>query len=341
MRIAVIADVHLDCYANTKGHLVDICNAFGACVRLAKVAGADTLVLAGDFLNRRQHIDAVTLYHALKCVRITTIFDRVYFLGGNHEYLSDEYSVLNCIPRISGKIKTTFVHKIVLDNVTLLPWRPDGQLHEAIRGDGSDYLISHFPVLGMAYGAVGAVAAAGVTPADLTKYKSVLLGDFHHQQRRGNVYYAGSPLQHDFGEENSVNGFLILDTNTNEVECHVIPSIPRFVIVPVDGDLSGMADLEGAHVWFKCPNTEFQALVKQEVAHYRHLLRSCRITVEESAPRQSRAAGLDLQLTDLDKSFKRYVKARLTQSNEFKKKVYAEYLSLRKENADRVQKTDD
>ena len=180
----------------------------------------------------------------------------------------------------------------------------------------------------------------GLPLDELSGYKAVLLGDFHHQQQIGNVHYVGSPLQHDFGETGNTTGFLILDTATGQVEHHAVPSRYPFLTIDVTDRLDDTQILHDAHVWFKCANSEIQTIVKEAIADYRQDMRSCRITVEDVAPRQSGAAKLDLQLGDLDTAMKRYIKARLTQTTDFKKKVYSKYTELRQKNANRVSHSD-
>lgn len=337
MRIAVISDVHLDQYRNTKGHLTDIYETFCFCAESAIQHKANALVVAGDFLNKRQSIDAETLHYTLRCVRATMPFEQVYFLGGNHEYFTDEYNVLRCIPNIGGRVQVVYNKPLVAGKVTLLPWLPGDRLSQEIAADKSTFLISHFPMVGLKYNQSGVSSDKGIAFEQVEKYQHVILGDFHHQQHQHNVWYTGSPLQHDFGETGNTTGFLILDTKLGLINDFQVPSDPAFIIVEVgkagwDKSLS----LEDAHVWFKCDSEELWATVKREVEPLQHRMRSCRVTIEHTPPRRSQAESLDLELTDMEKSFKRYLKAKLSHAPATKKAVYEQFIRVRKEHANKI-----
>ena len=51
----------------------------------------------------------------------------------------------------------------------------------------------------------------GFSPDDFSHYDLVVSGHFHRHQEKGNIVYAGSPYEKNFGEEGQRKGFIVVD----------------------------------------------------------------------------------------------------------------------------------
>jgi DNA repair exonuclease SbcCD nuclease subunit len=159
---------------------------------------------------------------------------RFYIIDGNHDLSgkgSDSVSALKSLATIgnvkwiSYQSKGEAVHTIEHGKVAFIPFFPGMDTYVKKKSDAK-ILISHF---GLDEGMLssGISIQSSIRASDLKQYNLVVLGHYHLPQAmisgKTHIYYTGSPIQLDWKEKNEEKRFLIIDTDTYEVES--VPTI--------------------------------------------------------------------------------------------------------------------
>jgi len=229
MKFAFIADIHLSKYgqdvieqtSSLPERLHSIKTVLTNMTEYCIAHNIDTIIIGGDLLHGKSII--YTIAQKLMLDYFRKYPDITFFvIDGNHD-LSDKGAgaisaliSLNNEPNVK-RISTEFEF---LDNILFVPF--SYTMIDIIKKSKADILISHFGLNeGILNSGISIVADVGLK--DLTgKYKLVLLGHYHKPQEiindSINLYYAGSPIQLDRGEKNEEKRFLVVDTETLEVE---------------------------------------------------------------------------------------------------------------------------
>jgi len=229
MKFAYTADIHLSRYGQdpvdeTSGlpeRLDSIKLALYSMVDVCKQKKINDIIIGGDILHTKSIIYAIAQDMMLQFFEDHKDIN-FKVIDGNHDLSgkgSDAISALRALKNVPN------VHWITkkpekVDNITFVPYSVD--LVQYVKEGSSDILISHF---GLSEGILnsGISLISSLSMNDLRgKYKLVLLGHYHKPQQiiedGISMYYVGSPIQLDWGEKGDQKRFLIVDTESLNVE---------------------------------------------------------------------------------------------------------------------------
>lgn len=232
MRFAFIADIHLSRYgqdkvedeSNLPERLHSIKKAMHEVATYCVDNGIDTIIIGGDLLHGKSIIYAIAQDIMLEYFRKWGEKITFYVLDGNHDLSGkgqDVVSALKSISSIPGVIWIPHDHTMKIDDdILLVPYSYN--VPNIVKENKARILISHF---GLSEGVLnsGMSIISSISMKDLDgRYDLVLLGHYHKPQEiiRENisVYYVGSLIQLDWGEKGEEKRFLVVDSETLEVE---------------------------------------------------------------------------------------------------------------------------
>lgn len=315
MKIAITADLHAHDYTSFARTLLDGMNSrlkrcLNALIQISKYCGDNgiwMLWILGDLFHARTRIDVsvyVHLYRILWKMRL----QKMIIVAGNHDqYLKD--SSLNSTEPLAEKIDI-YSEPGVFDSIAMpseksvgigvIPYSTDKErIRESISTllqDLEDFdrkiLLTHLPISGAMVGS-GFRPKEEVTLEDIqaNKWDLVLLGHYHRRQRLAdNVWYVGAPIQQDFGDEGNDDGFMVLDTETLELE--TVPIISeRFITVKSMDELGNhpggyFVRLEGKEKAEPAENVHGLVCTSPEVPSFAPRIKlSAKMTMEEMMAR--------------------------------------------------------
>jgi DNA repair exonuclease SbcCD nuclease subunit len=183
----------------------------------------DSIVIGGDMLHGKSIIYAIA--QDLMIEYFETYKDiKFYVIDGNHDLSGKGADVVSALRPLEfienvkwiGANYSTYKE----DNVLFVPY--SHEVVDMVSSSSSDILISHFGLNeGMLNSGVSIVSDLSVNKL-IGKYQVVLLGHYHKPQEiiRDDIklYYVGSPIQLDWGEKGDIKRFLVVDTETLEIE---------------------------------------------------------------------------------------------------------------------------
>jgi DNA repair exonuclease SbcCD nuclease subunit len=230
MKFAFIADLHLSRYSQDKTEdktnlperLFSIQCALDEVGDYCRENSISKIVIGGDTLHGKSVIYAVAQdimlnyfekYHDIKFIVI----------DGNHDLSGKGTEVVSALRPIQYIPNVNWIgHNRVFKegNILFVPYSYN--LPEIIKENKADILISHF---GLNEGVLnsGLSIIAEISLKDLIgRYKLVLLGHYHKPQEiinpNINLYYVGSTIQLDWGEKGDEKRFLVVDSETLNVQ---------------------------------------------------------------------------------------------------------------------------
>jgi len=226
MKVAITADLHLSSYKRELVNPLDqIRLALFQFINYVNENDIDIVIVAGDIFHDKVLIYKNALDVLLETFSSLTKDIPLYFIAGNHDM--GRYGCL--LNYVTGLPNLTVVSEtpLTIDNMLLVPYSK--QQLELIYNDynGHEILISHF-------GVNEAKLQSGISHIDpiklndLKPFKKVILGHYHLPQEVGNVVYVGNIAHLDWGDKNQQKRFIVLDTETYEVESIPITSIRMF-----------------------------------------------------------------------------------------------------------------
>lgn len=233
MKFGITADLHFSAYSQDAQvgdypeRLNSLKTTLDNMVENCASRGIHTIVLAGDLLHNKSIIYTTAQDLLLKFFRKHPN-TKFFVIDGNHDLSSkgtDSVSALRSLEKesnvdwISYQSKGNSVVHYEAGNIAFIPFFPG--MDEYVKKTKANILISHF---GLDEGMLssGISVQSSIKGKHLKNYKLVLLGHYHLPQAMlygsTHIYYMGSPIQLDWGEKNEVKRFLIVDSETREVE---------------------------------------------------------------------------------------------------------------------------
>lgn len=242
MKFAFLADIHLSKYGQdpieeTSGlpaRLHGLTNVLYSTVDYCRKNDISDVVIGGDILHGK------SIIHALAQTIMLDFFDdygdiKFKVIDGNHDLSGkgeDAISALRSLEKIPN------VHWISkepqsFENILFVPYST--KVVEQVKKGEADILVSHF---GLSEGVLssGISIVSNISMSDLRpRYKLVLLGHYHKPQEmiedNISMYYVGSPIQLDWGEKGENKRFLVVDSETLEVESVSTGGYRKFIEV--------------------------------------------------------------------------------------------------------------
>lgn len=188
-----------------------------------------TIIHLGDLGEYRKNVNTMILDSWNK-----NIFERLkdyecYFISGNHDLFYRQsnqitlQSSLNLDKIFGFNLITSSPETIILDKLKLdlIPWisasnRTDIQNH--IFKSSSSLLLCHLETSGALMSPGQFCKESQINNDILAQYNKVLSGHFHMRSQTDNVIYIGNTYDIIWSDYGYQKGFVILDTNTLELE---------------------------------------------------------------------------------------------------------------------------
>ncbi|MFW9871817.1 MAG: exonuclease SbcCD subunit D [Candidatus Thorarchaeota archaeon] len=248
MEFGFIADIHLSRYGqdaiedetNLPERLSSIKSALYEVGTYCVENSIDTIIIGGDLLHNKSVIYAIAQDLMLDYFED---FSGINFIviDGNHDLSgkgADVVSALRSLRNIDNVTWIPFNETYRIENILCVPY--SHKVPNVVRNNKSDILISHF---GLNEGVLnsGLSIISDVSLKELTgKYKLVLLGHYHKPQEilRPDIslYYVGSLIQLDWGEKGDEKRFLIVNSDTLDVQSIPITNYKKHIELELTTD---------------------------------------------------------------------------------------------------------
>jgi len=230
MKFLFTADIHLSRYGQDEindqtglpERISGIKNTLYQMASYCKQNNITTMVIGGDVYHTKSIIYSIAQEILGDFI---DSYPDLYFiiLDGNHDLSDKGVDAVSSLKVLSKYKNVKFIsHKEIfeMENIVFIPYSKN--LADNIRNNSADILVSHFGLNeGKLNSGISIVSEIGIK--DLAgKYKLVLLGHYHKPQElefdNPKVFYVGSPIQLDWGEKGDEKRFLIVETETLNVE---------------------------------------------------------------------------------------------------------------------------
>lgn len=271
MKFAFIADIHLSRYSTDKvedvTNLPERLHSINSCLNhVAEYClenKINNIIIGGDIFHGKSVIYSLAQNLFLKFIRRYTSKGLQFtVLDGNHDLSGKGEDVVSALYTLKDLNNVQWVeHGKPFykkdDDVLMVPYSHN--VAEIVKQGTAKILISHF---GLNEGQLssGLSIISDLALKDLReKYKLVLLGHYHKPQEiiesNFKLYYVGSLIQLDWGEKNEQKRFLIVDTETLDVESIQLDNYLKHVEILLDSknkkeaiELANKAKENGDHV---------------------------------------------------------------------------------------------
>lgn len=242
MKVIVITDTHLGARNNNLAFIEFQMSRWEELFRYAKKKGITTFIHAGDFFENRQTIGVHVLAAAEKFNQMVRDNDiDFHLLVGNHDVAYKNDNRVNSPEYLLDSVNVYWKEPVTMDlgqKIDLIPWINNENLErtlEFIKNSDSKACIGHFEISGAPFHRGGAVCEHGLDASSFSRYDRVLSGHFHTRSKIGKVEYIGAGFEYTWADWNDPRGFVVLDTDTLDVEYINWPQF-MFVVGSVDGE---------------------------------------------------------------------------------------------------------
>ena len=250
MKFIFIGDIHLSRYSQDKieettnlpERLDSIKNALYEVGEYCRKKKIKVFMIGGDVLHGKSIIHAVAqeiMIQFFEDFKDLTF----YVIDGNHDLSGKGENVVSALRPLQNIdnvnwVKFSEMLRLTDGDVLLIPYST--KLPEIIKKNKARILISHF---GLSEGMLnsGMSIVTDVSMKDLAgKYELVLLGHYHKPQELvkdgTRVFYVGSLIQLDWGEKNEEKRFLVVNTNTLDVDSVPITKYKKHVQIEITAE---------------------------------------------------------------------------------------------------------
>jgi DNA repair exonuclease SbcCD nuclease subunit len=197
----------------------------------------NTIIIGGDAYHNK------SLVYSIAQEIMIDFFEQYedlefWLIDGNHDLSGKGQNAISSLRSLSKCENVEWVSGTPTgnDNFICIPYSHD--VVNQVKTNRRKILISHF---GLSEGVLnsGMSIISDISVRDLIgKYELVLLGHYHKPQEiihdGFKLYYVGSLIQLDWGEKNEDKRFLVVDTDTLDVDSIPISSYKRHIEVEVD-----------------------------------------------------------------------------------------------------------
>jgi len=231
MIFAFISDIHLSRYSQDKiedtnlpERLNSIKNSLYEVGNYCREGKIKNIFIGGDILHGKSVIYAIAQDILLQFLKDFSDI-AFYIIDGNHDLSGkgeDVVSALRPLENIKNVVWIPYnkILQLEEDGILFVPYSYN--MEKIIKSSNSKILISHF---GLSEGILnsGMSIISSLSLKDLRgRYRLALLGHYHKPQEiiepEFSLYYGGSTVQLDWGEKNDQKRFLIVDSDTLEVQ---------------------------------------------------------------------------------------------------------------------------
>ncbi len=252
MKFVFTADIHLKLWSDIEytdsgipKKLIEILCTIKQMCDYAIANDIENIIIGGDVNDTKgtASVSAFVLFKQLLEKYPSLTF---HVMHGNHDSVSDSEDRESAVQLLEGpsNVITYLNPKIVEFDQSRLLFIPHcknmiDNLKEYMHEDNLDILVSHLG-LSDAFLSSGISIRTGLRSENLRKFKLVLLGHYHKPQEiiseSSKIYYAGSPIAIRRDEAGEIKRFLVVDTNTYDVQSINTEGYRRFHEVLIDED---------------------------------------------------------------------------------------------------------
>ena len=233
MKIAIIADSHINGWRKSNSFFFYIEKAFDFFIEECEARDVEYIFVAGDTFHSKNEVAAEMLLHINSIIdKLRSKNRKVFLITGNHDTfkkLDIEKNLLDIYKYFDGiKVVNTYEYIEINDTIIhMLPYYSGNVLIEKLNEincfeNKKNILISPFGVNGFSLLQSELVDIHSyhetVSPKFLKKFNWVYLGHFHGHQTRGNITYVSSPFQSRHGDEFGKHGFIFVDIDDHKFE---------------------------------------------------------------------------------------------------------------------------
>jgi DNA repair exonuclease SbcCD nuclease subunit len=229
MKFLFTADIHLSRYAQDKvdadTNLPERLHSIKQCLYSMADYCYDndigTFVIGGDIMHSKSIIYSIA--QQLMLDFFEQYKDLEFFvLDGNHDLSGKGKDAISSLRSLNSVDNVNWVSENPMSDLHILHIPYSYNIVDQVKQGKRKVLISHF---GLNEGMLnsGISIQSDISLNDLIeKYELVLLGHYHKPQEiitdQIKLYYVGSPIQLDWGEKGDKKRFLIVDTDTLDVQ---------------------------------------------------------------------------------------------------------------------------
>ena len=198
-----------------------------------KKRGVTHIIQLGDIVDRRKYISYVTLdrlrAHFLKAKQEGIL--KYDVIIGNHDTPYRNSNDINSMRELFTNVEGLEDYaryyadptEVEIDgcNILMLPWINAGNVEDSkrlITDTKAQVVMGHLEIKGFEMYRGLPPSHDGIDPSDFDKFELVLSGHYHHNSRRGNILYDGTPYEMTWSDWDDPRGFHIFDTNTRDIE---------------------------------------------------------------------------------------------------------------------------
>lgn len=207
MRILFVGDAHV-----TADELEDSQRLIDYVASVANQTGPDEICFLGDQHHNHSLLRVEVLHFWRKALEQLPVSISITMLVGNHDRPHDR--------NYPGHGLVTYEDRChVIDEVlrfgplVYVPWMPNDQFVEAVKGLSGDLLICHQTFNGAKYDN-GMYAPDGVDVEVVKNFKKVVSGHIHKPQSFANIEYVGSPRWRTLSDANQKRHLLLYNSET-------------------------------------------------------------------------------------------------------------------------------
>jgi len=233
MKFAYIADIHLSRYSQDKvedesnlpERLHSIRRALIEVAEYCIANGIGYIIIGGDTLHGKSVIYAIAQELMLEYFEDYNKKIQFIVIDGNHDLSGKGEKVVSALRPLRNVPNVDWVRfdtTLYWDSEDILFVPYSYKLPQVIKENKAKILISHF---GLSEGMLnsGMSIISDVSIKDLAgRYECVLLGHYHRPQEiirpDISIYYVGSLIQLDWGEKGDEKRFLVVDTDTMDIQ---------------------------------------------------------------------------------------------------------------------------
>jgi DNA repair exonuclease SbcCD nuclease subunit len=250
MKFLFTADIHLSRYSQDKiedetnlpERLHSIKQSLDEMIEYCINNQIENFIIGGDLLHGKSIIYAraqnlmLDFFNSNKSIKF-------YVIDGNHDISGKSAIVDKALKPLETLDNVKWIscdetYYMKNEDMLFLPYSYD--VHEKIRNYKAKILISHFGLSeGMLHSGMSIVSNISMKHLK-NNFQLVLLGHYHKPQKieKDNltVYYVGSPIQLDWGEKNDEKRFLIIDTDTLNVESIPLKNYKKYIEIEVNSN---------------------------------------------------------------------------------------------------------
>lgn len=229
-KVAVFTDLHYGMKNNSKEHNDDCENFIKWMIEQSEAEGIKTCIFGGDFHHVRSSINVSTLNYSVRGLRLlSSYFDNVIFLIGNHDlFYRDKYEI-HSIPYITQFPNIQLIEEIKeMDGVAFVPWLISDQWKK-VPGVKSPYMFGHFELPKFKMNAMIEMPDHGLlNSGHFVNQKQVFSGHFHKRQNSGKIWYIGNAFPHNYADAWDDDRGMMVWTPGNTPVFKKWPGAPRY-----------------------------------------------------------------------------------------------------------------